>query len=187
MLRLVRYALLSISVIAGFAPAIADSRVTPGASPPSGAGVEMMVLADTTGLEAAAGEGATVPGVAPARHRLLRFTMEPGAGFDTGIVLHSALVYVESGRVTVVPADTRAHVRVGSGDTIVSDDGDVLCSHDSCAVEPGQAIVLGPGNGLAVEKGALRFEGVDSETTVFQVSALFTPNNDQRCWICPFT
>lgn len=188
--RWIRCAIITVLLLAGIIPALATSQTPEDATPfvatPQPAqDIQVVVLADTADVPLTTGSGSPEPAVVPPDHRLARITMRPGASFS-GPVLQSALIYVESGRVSLSPEEAAASVSVGDGAPIVAaDGGGVVCERDVCPIEPGQTVILGAGNSLSSVMDSLMVRVEGAEPAVLEMSAVLIEGHRPLCWICP--
>ncbi|HWV22731.1 MAG TPA: hypothetical protein VNZ58_00945 [Thermomicrobiales bacterium] len=182
--RLKRCLLLVVVTLIGCAPVMAQTPEA--ATPESGPGIQVVVLADSAAVPATLEDETPVPAVVPLDHRLARITMRPGLAFHTGSAMQSALVYVERGSVVLAGAERIGVVSVGDGMPILAAGSeDVVCERDVCEVAPGQQVVLGPGNSFSLVEDALIVEATGDEEAVITMSAVLMANDRPLCWICP--
>lgn len=128
---------------------------------------------------------------------LLRITAQNGSQLPIDNPYPAAIFHVESGQFTVnvkeILNDGSVEVTVGTGDTIKSSTGEVICPKGSikpCSVTAGQSVVLEQGNSISMKNTSFTVgSGPGSAVKTFQpgfnvmtasVVQAITP-----CHICP--
>lgn len=182
-------ALIVLIALVGFSPMPVAAQTPLAATPQPNPSFEITVLGISE-LPAAAlttPAGATGPEDDELVHALLSISIEPGAPVPPLTGMRSVLITVQHGSLLVSASGETVRVNVGTGEPVRSgDEENVLCEQGDCVLEPGQAILLGSGNGLSVTQGDVQIEVHGDESTVVQMSVL-QPRGEvgERCWICP--
>ncbi len=182
--RTVYLSLLLVAMI-GFGPGAVTAQTPADATPESIPGVQIVTIG-ATGVQSDA--GARLGDLNGSIHVLQEVTIEPGAALPDDFAIPSTVIKVASGSVVVSVSEGVASVSVGSGLPIQSRDGSqAVCAAESCELELGQEIVLGPGNGISLTGGLFEAQNPGDEPAVLQMSVLLPLSalDQPACWICP--
>lgn len=184
--RFVPLAVLLTAVI-GLGPAVGNAQTPADATPVSIPGVDIVTIG-VTGVPSDA--GSRLSDLGGVVHALQTVTIEPGASLPDDFVISSMVIQVTSGSIVLSVSEGTGSVSVGSGLPIQAVNGaEVVCGAETCDLELGQEIVLGPGNGISLTESLFHAENLGDEPAVLQVSVLLpgTSLDDPLCWICPTT
>lgn len=183
-LRIVPLSMLML-VTFGFGPVTGTAQTPVDATPVPLSGVEVVTIG-MTGIPSDA-EGRLSDLNQPV-HAVLEVTVEPGTALPDDYSIPSTVIQVTSGSIMVSVSEGVASVSVGSGLPIQAVNGaEVVCGDETCDLELGQEIVLGPGNGISLTESLFRAENLGDGPAVLQLSVLLpgTSLDDPLCWICP--
>ena len=187
MYRSIRRVLALVFAICVLAPATMLAQ-TPEPEPSDTSSAPEVTYISVT--EAEAPDDATPAGgmgdVSPV-HAIVSVAIDPGAMIPTLSSKRSVVLYIQQGTLRVTPDEGAASISIGTGEPVpYGDEGNMPCDTKSCRLETGQQATLGPGNGLAMNRGSLGMEVVGDERVVLLVSMVAPEGSpDERCWICP--
>lgn len=186
MRRAVRLTTLVTILLAVFAtqlPMWGQAQSTPVATPEAEAGVSIETIGASTDV---AGSGdKSNRAVGELSHYLLRVTLQPDATLPEALEVPSALIQIDSGRIRVSPsAGEEIWVDVGRGKPISSPDDTLVCESGDCALEPGQDVILGPGNSISLKQSSFTAQALEGEPVVLSLG-LLQGDDPSLCWVCP--
>lgn len=181
--RLATFVTVLLAVFAMQIPSWGQAQTGPEATPESKTGFSIETIGSSENV--ASPGGTTGRRGRELNHYLLQVTVQPGATLPEASEIPSALIHLDSGRVLVSPsAGEEIWVEVGSGEVISSAEGTAVCERGGCFLDPGQDVLLGPGNSISLKQGSFAVQALEDEPVVLDLG-LVVEDDPSLCWVCP--